>query len=58
MSDELDEIACELEPDEEEAAAMAGSHALDAAHIELRLDTLATKLAVAQAQHHGRGGGR
>jgi hypothetical protein len=44
MSDELDEIACEVEPADEEVAAMLGSHAIDAAHVEMRLDALASKL--------------
>jgi hypothetical protein len=44
MSDELDQIACELEPLDEQAAAMAGSHAIDGAHLEIRLGALADKL--------------
>ncbi|MGW4521051.1 hypothetical protein [Amycolatopsis sp. NPDC004378] len=40
----LDDIACELEPLDEAAAAMAGSHAIDASNLELRLDLLGDKL--------------
>lgn len=48
LSDELDDLACELEPFDDEIAAMLASHAIDACHAEQRLDAIADKLRALQ----------
>ncbi|MEC3974864.1 hypothetical protein [Amycolatopsis sp. H20-H5] len=50
LSDRLDEVSEDLEPVSETVSAMAGSHAVDASHMEIRLDALADRLHAKQSR--------